>query len=296
METQDLILTEVEKKIIEVANNLETRQIITTQLADEVYFGIPDMLGSSSLKELRKTPAHYKNPKPYEADNYNKCIHLAILEPEKFKEVMVLQDFRTNDNKKAREDAELDGKVVMTLKKYNEVLPVCKAHTENPNIKKYVDNCETEINYLCYDKTYNKVKMRMKADIINHDKQIILDLKNMGSPEEGLTNDEIYRRAKKKGWFFQASLYLRILKIVFNKDYKFSFLFIEDKPPFGMREIEFQSALKDYYDLLLEKELIKLQNCYETNKFPCYPPEPDYFDVPEYDMQRINKTENQEVV
>ncbi len=279
-------------EIVEQLNSGKFDKMSIKEMSDEDYFDTKDFLSSSSIKKLMITPRHFQNPKDYESGTKNKNLHRIFLEPEKFNNLVVLEAGKVNSktNTIIVENAEMQGQEWIRLKEYNELEEIKKGILETtPELEALINSCEKETAFFTKSKKYPLVKLRMKADLIDHKNKVIYDLKNGGSPAKGLTDHYCKQLADQNGWFFQDSLYTDILEEFGFKGYLFRTIIIEEKKPFGITTWEADDEQKEYYKIQLEKQKAILQNCFAKNHWPCYPKAVKFWKLSEYEYTKMNE-------
>jgi hypothetical protein len=148
---------------------------------DEDYYGEfgQQFLSNSNIRTLLSNPADLRVPTP---DNPNFKIggyfHTMILEPEKIESFKII-DATTRNTKKYKDEAQ--GKVCILQHEVNNVEVMVKTLLNN-------SICKDLIKPLLGDVVYEEAGVvelfgnmwKGKADIINHDEKLVIDLKTTG--------------------------------------------------------------------------------------------------------------------
>lgn len=150
---------------------------------NEFYYGYlgKNVLSSSSIKELLKSPRAYKNSiehkqKDNDACMFGRLIHEQILEEGVDYEWNVIA---ANDKRsKAWKDAVKEGKPNTILERdYNSCMSVVQAYKSNKNTRDLLDDYDTEVSDIV---TIKGIPFRVKYDAIRKDRLVIRDLKTTG--------------------------------------------------------------------------------------------------------------------
>ena len=212
-----------------MTHNLE--EILSQMIEDEFYYGYlgQNALSSSSFKLLLKSPKQYQKyleePAPEtQALRDGTLFHLSLLEPDKFKELRVV-DVKSKAAKIYKDAVKEHGKVYLTheLQKAKELASHFMA---NKWCVKILENAQYEIPYI---KMIEGLPVRGKADIIKNKE--IIDLKTTSD-----INNFKYS-AYRYGYDLQAYLYLQL----FPNVNKFSFIVI-DKNTYELGRFECSPA------------------------------------------------------
>ena len=215
------------------------------------YLKIPAM-SSSGLKELVRSPAHYKayieaEPIDTVALNFGRASHKAILENDINSIICMPKiDKRTKQGKADYEEfiAQSEDKIVLAEQEYKTLIEMQKVALEHENMQKLLKEAKKEVSIFWQELAFDlDCKCRVDA-ICNFDifeAHILLDYKTCidASPDGFVRQIINYRYDIQNAWYkrgFQAS----------NLGAECSFIFIaqEKTPPFaiGIYEIEEEST------------------------------------------------------
>ena len=182
-------------------------EILQKMADDSFYYGHlgQHALSSSSLKKLLESPKAYQaslsKSESHQAFRDGRLIHLAILEPEKMDDLIVLEGTKARKEFK-QATAEHGDHVVYTRSEVDSAYWVAEAIKENNEAQFLLDGC-------IYEQAgvgeIEGLPFRAKADAINVDAGIIVDLKTTSSD----VND-FHWAAKNYSYDLQAALYLEI--------------------------------------------------------------------------------------
>lgn len=238
-------------------------EILQKMEDDSFYYGHlgQHALSSSSLKKLLESPKAYqaslRKSDSHQAFRDGRLIHLAILEPEKMGDLII------TEGSKARKEfkdatAEHGDHLVYTRSEVDSAYWVADAIKNNNEAQFLLDGCQFEQAGI---DEIEGLPFRAKADAINRDSGIIVDLKTTGSD----VND-FHWAAKNYSYDLQAALYMRIFGctefvfLVINKNSKDIGIFecSQDFIKRGNNKIDYAiKTYKYYFNQPNTDELIK---------------------------------------
>lgn len=198
------------------------------------YDNIP-ALRRSALWELRKSPAHYKYyvenpPEATPSLMFGTAVHMALLEPERFKNSYIVSpkiDRRTKEGKEAYAALMESGKDILSEEDGEKIAAMVNAVMEHPIASKLISG-EHEVPIEWEDpKTSERCKCR--PDIIHEN--IIVDYKTTISCEDGVFEAS----TRKYGYQLQAAMYREGLLQTRFDNYGFAFIAQEKTPPYAVR-------------------------------------------------------------
>lgn len=250
------------------------------------YHSMPG-LSSTFLKTFaRFSPAHaMAKQERDEKFNFGTVAHASILEPEYFAShySFIEGDGRSAAVKKAKEEALSQGKEILTELQWNSVRSFADTLLgERDDCREFQNllyQSETELSGFVTHPDLG-FEMKIRPDIINHEQGFIADLKTVPlglSPEYGAMN-----WAKKQGWFWQAAYYVMVNKLITGQEYKFFWVYAEEKQPHGVRIYELHEASMERMEQLVLPQLSRYAECLATNHWPCYTDVIQVAQVPDY--------------
>lgn len=263
------------------------------------YYSLDEFISYSGLKNLKKSPAHYRQYKDEPADvetdamAFGSAYHCYILEPEKFeKEYYVFDDDGTCKAivAKAASDG-IEIKNVRNTKEYKEwraseerIIGQRKVIEKDlfQKIKDMKDQLmkhyycralltggEAEMSITGVLQTVDgDIKVKAKPDYVKSDKRFIIDLKTTFDASV----DGFSRAAADNDYHIQAAFYSDLLDMISGDGRGWTFFFIaqEKKKPYAFNIFEaspqFIGQGKYEYEQLLK--LYKM--CVEQNRWPGY--------------------------
>ena len=227
----------------------EEKELLEKMQDDIFYYGHlgKNALSKSAFSDLLKSPRTYRNKifketKPSTDLEIGKLLHWAILEPDKFQAIHVV-DATTKNTNKYKEAIQKHSEVYLK-QQVKQVERLADALLSNENIIKEINKSEFEIPACAI---IEGLPFRAKADIVKKDKSLILDLKTTKTDLEHFHFD-----AHKYKYHLQAYLYKRMFKkddfkfIVINKVSTDTAIFETSKEFIEKGEKEFYKAVKTF--------------------------------------------------
>ena len=251
-------------------------------------------LGSSHLRELLKSPLHYKmsvnSPsKETPAMKLGTATHCAILEPERFDieyvEAPVI-DRRTKDGKALWSELEHSGKIILSSDEYSKVMEIAKAVRRHELASKLITGGASEQTIYWEQRVLSldvpEILCKSRPDYVKPMKKgyIIVDIKTT----QNAYISEFQRKAYYQYCYhIQAAHYIRGFEnITGEKVIAFIYIAIESEPPYAISVFK---AGDDYLKAGEEKtlELYELYaNCVANDNWPSYSEEIQELRLPKW--------------
>ena len=252
----------------------------------EVYHGLKDIVSSSQLKELSKSPAHYKAAldaanKRTPALEFGDAAHTFILQPKEFERRFVAMP----DNIKVKRGKEFeafqvsnDGKTILSKDDIEALCGMADSIGKHKTAKALL-NLDTGIPEMsCFFKESSTgLSCRIRPDFLPGG-NIIVDYKTT----ENAAPSEFQRSCAKYGYDIQAGFYCLGMELLTGVIHKFVFIAQEKKPPY---EVAVYEASIDFIDTGRTKAISLLQllaECRATGIYPGYPDEIQTIDMPSW--------------
>ena len=252
-------------------------------------------LGSSHLRELLKSPLHYKTSvnlpnKETPAMKLGTAPHCAILEPERFDIEYVeapVVDRRTKDGKALWGELEQSGKIILTSDEYTKVVEMASSVRKHELASKLITGGASEQS-VYWEQSVSLLNVeteifcKSRPDYVKPMKKgyVIVDIKTT----QDAHISEFQRKAYYKYCYhLQAAHYIRGFESVTGeKVIAFIYIAIESEPPYGISVFK---AGEDYLKAGEEKtiELYELYaNCVASDNWPSYSEEIQELRLPKW--------------
>ena len=255
------------------------------------YYSLDEFISYSGLKNLKKSPAHYRQYKdePAEVETdamaFGSAYHCYILEPEKFEkeyyvfdddaiyQVLIGEGFKSpRSTKQYKEWMESETRIIgdrKTIEKdlFQKIKDMKEQLMKHYYCRALLTGGEAEMSITGVLQTVDgDIKVKAKPDYVKHDKRFIIDLKTtFDASVDGFT-----RAAADNDYHIQAAFYSDLLDMISGDGRGWTFFFIaqEKKKPYAFNIFEaspqFIGQGKYEYEQLLK--LYKM--CVEQNRWP----------------------------
>jgi len=257
------------------------------------YYSLEEFISYSGLKNLKKSPAHYRQykdePQEVETDAmaFGSAYHKYILEPEKFVEeyyifdddaiyqTLIGEGFKSpRSTKQYKEWAESEMRIIgdrktIAIDDFRKLEDMREKLMSHYYCRALLSGGEAEYSITGnLHTTDGDINLKGRPDYIKENKRFIIDLKTtFDASEEGFT-----RAAADNDYHIQAALYSDLMDMISGDDRGWTFFFIaqEKKKPYAFNIFEaspqFIGQGKYEYEQLLK--LYKM--CIDNNKWPGY--------------------------
>lgn len=252
-----------------------------------------DAVSCSSLKALRKSPAHFKASrsslsKSTPARKIGSAIHTSVLEPERFKTDYVIAGDEIKGNSKVAKEAKAElyekygEDCVLNEKDYKVVTETQKALFENPDAGPMLRAIEAPEVSIVWE--FEGVICKGRIDGLC--KNYIIDVKSAISAHP----IEFARKMFTYGYDLQATFYLLGAKKLDMGLKDFYFLAVEKTKPYGVSVHRAQKPVH-IFNLTRIKALLGLyKECLKANTWPCYDGGVYEVDLPEHLEAELEKS------
>ena len=259
---------------------------------DEEYHADKSFISASALKQLKVSPAHYKEDAETETEEtdaliFGSAYHSFVLEPKRFEEdyyifddtsicqVLIGEDYKSPRSTKTYKEWQesemriIGNKKVITKDIFEHIKAMRDKLMAHPYARMLLSNGFNEQGYMGEIETQaGTIKIKFKPDHVNENKKIIVDLKTTrDASKEGFP-----KLAGDLNYHIQASFYSDMMERVSGDNRAYSFFFIaqEKKKPYAFNLFEsspqFISQGRFEYEMLLQ--LYKY--CFDNDKWPGY--------------------------
>lgn len=242
-----------------------------TVLTNQEYHANP-AVGSSSLKNVLRSPAHYKhkcdNPEdPTPAMELGTAIHEAILEPNLFADAVVMPTFSGTGSRAAKDQWLLEnhGKRILTADNMERIKGILKSVSAHKTARSLLSKGASEESYFatCPD---TGIICKARPDFLR-DGHIIVDVKSTvdASPAGFAKAVANYHYA------LSGAFYLDVVSNVMGQNFnQFIILAVEKEPPYAVGVYLLDEGTIDAGRFLYKKALKRLKACRDSGVFPAY--------------------------
>lgn len=239
-------------------------------------------LSRSGLNKFAISPAHYQayiKEKHVSTPDQVKftMVHRAILEPDKFKDSYKVVDGNRN-RKDVRAQVELGELAGKDIIKSSDLTDVIAARDSVREHKKAVELiCDGHAELSLFWET-NGCLFKCRPDFLTEDCRIV-DVKCFWD----LRNHNLESQIYKQRYHWQAYFYAQGVKRLFKtKQCEFYFIFVEAKPPYGVRVVKLHESAFEKAEHEMKPHLEFYRKCFENNNWPGYEPDVQDIGIPSY--------------
>ena len=260
---------------------------------DRDYYSLEEFISYSGLKNLKKSPAHYRQYKdePLEVETdamaFGSAYHTYILEPEKFEQryyifdddaiyqVLIGEGFKSpRSTKQYKEWAESEMRLIgdrKTIEKsdFQKIKDMKDKLMSHYYCRALLSGGEAEYSITgTLQTSEGDINLKARPDYVKANKHFIIDLKTtFDASEDGFT-----RAAADNDYHIQAALYSDLMEMITGDSRGWTFFFIaqEKRKPyaFNIFEASPQFIGQGRYEY---EQLLKLYKmCIDNNKWPGY--------------------------
>jgi hypothetical protein len=239
------------------------------------YDAIRDRVNFSTLKEMERSPAHYKwrleHPdEPTDAMDLGNGTHLAVLEPERFAaEVLRWPKRRAGKDWDAFEAANA-GKLILPASDYDDCLAMQKAVRECAQAQPYLTGGHAEVTMLWEREIIPGFPIALKGRFDYLSPLGPVDLKTCADA----SREAFGRAVFNMGYLAQSALYLDGYRAITGADDRFSIVAVEKEPPFVTQVYWLTDEQLAFGRELCTKWLAQVAFCRLEDSWPPYSTEP----------------------
>ena len=267
--------------------------MLISQLPDQEYHSKPH-LSSHQLKEFMRSPAHYqallarKRTRASKAMEVGTCIHMALLEPERFQNAVLWEESCDRRSKAGKElynewllSVRHDHIVISGRSTRPEIDNIVIGATDLDNIRGmqeayYKQSWVAEIhsdgsdheNELSVFQEFEGVELRSRFDkVINRD--ILLDVKKTQDANPRTWKYDFLRY----GYGYQMAFYRMMFRLEFGKmPSDVVIVAIEEQYPHAVVPYIIPSYKLDEYEGKIIENISTFKQCSDLNEWPSYCP------------------------
>ena len=201
-------------------------------------------LSKSSLDRINKSVDHFfeKRDQETNAMKVGSAFHCLVLEPHKFNSQFVGSpdvDRRTTAGKASFQEFEKENpnKTIIPLADWEVIHRMCQSLESNDVASEMLAPYAGEVEEtMMWNDPELKTLMKGRSDFRNKEQKIIIDLKStMDASEEKIEKDMWSNDLR---YHVQAAIYTDAVRtITGDSSWKFHFIFVEKKPPYGVQVV-----------------------------------------------------------
>jgi hypothetical protein len=255
------------------------------KISNEAYHA-HEALGSTNLKHLLRSPAHYlwekTHPtKPTPAMEFGTIVHEAILEPELFKvNYCIRPEFSGKGSVAQREEWESRqhamGRKGLDAEDYEKIQAMLLSVSKHKTARRLLDCGHAEESYFAEFYTDSAFPLKCRPDLLREGK-IIVDVKTTSDASLG----DFQKSIANFKYHLSAALYLDVVSAVTHENYTdFVILAIETKPPYAVATFLLDEATIDVGRSLYKKAMIIFAQSKKTGIYEAYPDEIQPINLP----------------
>ena len=255
-----------------------------------IFYDIPEKeyrainaVSSSFVKESIKSLKHAhsmltRDSKPKPAYELGRLIHMAILEPDRYKQDVIETDILTKTLKayKDLKKEHLD-KIILNKKETDMIHGIVEAIGTHTTAPKTIKEGQAEVTILVMHPTL-KMPLKGRLDFLNEDKNYILDLKTAAQ----VSNPYFMNDACRYNYHVQAAFYLMLLNFLKSFGETYFLLAIEKEEPFDSILYEYGWESIGRGRDLIDEQLPKIKFAIENNEWPGFASEPLMLSLPRW--------------
>ncbi|NJO65138.1 MAG: hypothetical protein HC836_45630 [Richelia sp. RM2_1_2] len=205
---------------------------VNKDVSNEEYHADREYISSSGIKKLYWDELAYEkeyilgekeDKAPSNALQEGTAIHTKILEPHLYdQQIVVYQEFDKRGNAYKAFELQNPGKLVISLSQQMRLDGMFKAYQDRPEAVELINSSEKEFT-IC--KEINGIKCKVRADAINIDKGMIIDIKSTGYSAE-LETFKANAYSKLLSYDISAALYSMVAEAEYGKPFDFYYVVI----------------------------------------------------------------------
>lgn len=254
-------------------------------MSNEAYHSHPG-IGSSSLKEARKSMAHFKTAYDGQLE-FSKATRDAFdlgnaadqINIEGRTDLFIMgPDVSSRATKEWKGFVEANpGKIVLKPDEYFRVMSMHEVFKNHPVVSAMVKGCKVQHSYFTVDHATG-LAVKARPDLVRDD--FMIDYKTVGKP---ITDHTFASTVEALGYHISAAHYSEVYKSVTKTTIKdFYFIVQEKSAPFAIRVFRLSPIARDRGLALRNDLLAQVAVAKKENKFPGYAQDIIDIDLPKY--------------
>jgi exodeoxyribonuclease VIII len=240
-------------------------------LSIENYHAQRDFIGSSDLRRLLRSPAHFQTTSAFSssAQEFGTLVHQRVLEPDDWAarcRVAPKIDRRTKEGKAIAEQLalqeQIDGIKFIAEDLFKQVELCAGSVLSSVGPTGLLAGGLAEVSGFARD--FHGIDAKIRPDYMRDD--LIVDLKTTHDARP----DAVIRSVMNYQYHVQASYYLSVAKAIDGKSRRFVWIFVEKDAPFGVQIYEPSEAMLSNGWALFNRAIEIYRECRDLEHFPGY--------------------------
>lgn len=245
---------------------------IHADIPNEAYHAGPGISKTGLWKIHTSTPAHFRfgERKDSAAFDFGEAVHLAILQPNEFEDIVYRgpEDRRGNKWKDAAEFCGIDGKLLLTSGDFDRALSIRDIVHADAWINTIITGGQRAVEASGFWRDEETgVICRCRPDLYRADLGIILDVKT--TVDAGPTG--FAKSVVNYGYHAQEAFYTDGWRALGQQVDGFVFLAVEKEAPFAKAIYELPPSIVEEGRAVIRKSLATYADCARSNIWPGYP-------------------------
>ena len=257
-------------------------------LLNETYHAQRDFIGSSDIRRLLRSPAHFQTASTFSssAQEFGTLVHSCVLEPDAWAaryRVAPKHDRRTKEGKAIAEQLALqeqtDGIKFVAEDLYKQVELCSRNVLASVGPSGILAGGMAEVSGFARD--FYGIDAKIRPDYLRDD--LIVDLKTT----QDARPDAVLRSVMNYQYHVQASYYLSVAEAIDGKSRSFIWVFVEREAPFGVQVYEPCEAMLSNGWALFNRAIQSYRDCRDLDYYPGYSSNIQKLELPRWHSEEI---------
>lgn len=229
------------------------------------YFAA-DGLSNSGMKDLSVSPHYYQTYKrikkePTPAMIFGSAMHLAILEPDRFKDMVFSHSYKTSKSN-------AEGQLFLHKETITEIETIASTVKNHPIANELLSNTRKEISLFWNDPDLD-IMCKARIDVLSEEHDLIIDLKYC----RDASIQAFSKQSANLKYHWQALWYSTGANILLEKTFNFLFICIEGAPTYSIAIYLVTPQMLEKADFPIVECKNMYAACLDSNTWPGYPEE-----------------------
>jgi len=246
------------------------------------YHAARELVSSSLLKQVRRTPAHARHymlqggSQPTPAMQIGTATHIATLEPESLDARVAAMpdglDRRTKAGKEEYAELAASGRIILAADDYDMVLRIRDSVHAHPAAATLLQGTRAEVTAIWTD-ALTGTRCKARADALCNSGKVIIDLKTTTDASP----DGFARAVVNFGYALQAAHYVEGFRAS-----EMAFIAVEKVAPYAVGVYCLDDAAIAYGRSMRERLMVQLDDCIRSGVWPSYGDQPLFLSLPRW--------------